>query len=79
MMADMIRWGVLSTANIGRNRVIPAIQQSSNGRVTAVASRKLENVGALANLSSPQLFGQLIEREVVRWRNVAQEAKLQPN
>jgi predicted dehydrogenase len=45
----MIRWGVLSTANIGRNRVIPAIQSSSNGRVTAVASRSLEKARAFAD------------------------------
>jgi predicted dehydrogenase len=45
----MIRWGVLSTANIGRNRVIPAIQASSNGRVTAVASRSLEKARAFAD------------------------------
>lgn len=45
----MIRWGVLSTANIGRNRVIPAIQASSNGRVTAVASRSLDKARAFAD------------------------------
>ena len=48
-MADMIRWGILSTANIGRNRVIPAIQQSKNGRVTAVASRTMEKARAFAD------------------------------
>ncbi|MGA2784634.1 MAG: Gfo/Idh/MocA family oxidoreductase [Candidatus Bathyarchaeia archaeon] len=34
-----IRWGVLGTANIGRAHVIPAIQQSNNGELVAVASR----------------------------------------
>ncbi len=34
-----LRWGILSTANIGRAAVIPAIHASSNGRLTAVASR----------------------------------------
>lgn len=34
-----LSWGVLSTANIGRVAVIPAIQASRNGRVAAVASR----------------------------------------
>ena len=39
-MADRkLRWGVLSTANIGRAAVIPAIQHSENGEVIAVASR----------------------------------------
>lgn len=34
-----IRWGVISTANIGRAAVNPAIQASSNGELVAVASR----------------------------------------
>ena len=34
-----VRWGVLSTANIGRAAVNPAIQASSNGDLVAVASR----------------------------------------
>ncbi len=34
-----IRWGILSTANIGRKAVTPAIQASTNGSVRAVASR----------------------------------------
>jgi predicted dehydrogenase len=35
----MLHWGVLGTAGIARSQVVPAIQGSSNGRVTAVASR----------------------------------------
>ncbi len=54
----MIRWGILSTANIGKNRVIPAIQVSSNGRVTAVASRSPEKARAFADeLGIPTAFG----------------------
>jgi xylose dehydrogenase (NAD/NADP) len=34
-----IRWGVLSTSNIARAAVIPAIQHSANGELAAVASR----------------------------------------
>src|SRR5258708_36771643 len=34
-----VRWGVISTANIGRRAVIPAIKASRNGKVVAVASR----------------------------------------
>jgi predicted dehydrogenase len=37
-----LRWGVLSTANIGRVAVCPAIQASHNGRLVAVASRDAE-------------------------------------
>ena len=36
---DRVRWGVISTANIGRVAVNPAIQASSNGTLVAVASR----------------------------------------
>jgi predicted dehydrogenase len=36
-----IRWGILSTANIGINAVAPAIQASSNGVLLAVASRDI--------------------------------------
>jgi predicted dehydrogenase len=57
-MADQIRWGILSTANIGAKRVIPAIQQSSNGVVAAVASRDLARAQAFADeLDIPQAYG----------------------
>jgi len=35
----MFRWGILSTAKIGRELLIPAIQDSVNGVVAAIASR----------------------------------------
>src|SRR5436305_1145456 len=38
---DSIRWGVLSTAKIGREKVIPATQRSELGSVVAIASRDL--------------------------------------
>src|SRR3954463_3898499 len=34
-----IRWGILSTAKIGREKVIPATQRSELGTVVAIASR----------------------------------------
>ncbi len=43
-----IRWGVLSTANIGR-KVIPALQTSSYNQVVAVSSRSLQNARAYAD------------------------------
>lgn len=43
-----IRWGVLSTAKIGRNWVIPATQASETGVVTAIASRDLASAQAVA-------------------------------
>ena len=40
-MSDKIRWGILSTAKIGLERVIPAIHESRNGVVAAIGSRDL--------------------------------------
>ncbi len=46
---DRIRWGVLSTAKIGREKVIPATQRSQFGHVTAIASRDLPRAQSLAS------------------------------
>lgn len=43
-----VRWGVLSTANIGRAAVNPAIQASTNGELVAVASRDPARASAFA-------------------------------
>ncbi len=40
-MSTKIRFGVLSTANIGLKKVIPAMQQGENTEVAAIASREL--------------------------------------
>lgn len=56
-MANKIRWGILSTANIGR-RVIPAIHAAFNSKVSAVASRSLESAQAFADEQNiPQAYG----------------------
>lgn len=44
-----ISWGVLSTANIGRAAVIPAIQASRNSGLAAVASRDSERAREFAS------------------------------
>jgi predicted dehydrogenase len=41
-MSKKLRWGVLSTANIGLKKVIPAMQRGQHTEVTAIASRDLE-------------------------------------
>lgn len=54
----MFRWGVLSTAKIGREHVLPAIQDAENGVLTAVASRDLGKAKALAErFGAPLAFG----------------------
>ena len=45
---DKIRWGVLSTAKIAREKVIPATQRSQFGAVEAIASRDLSHAKAVA-------------------------------
>lgn len=54
----MIRLGVLSTAKIGAEIVLPAIQQSRHLRVTAIASRDGAKAAKLAKtLNAPLSFG----------------------
>ena len=58
MEGQRVRWGVLSTANIGRRAVIPAIQHSRNGQVIAVASRNEEKARVFAaDLGIPRVYG----------------------
>jgi len=57
-MVEPLRWGILSTANIGRAAVIPAIQASRGGEVVAVASRDEERAREFAKgLSIPKHHG----------------------
>jgi predicted dehydrogenase len=49
MTETKLRWGVISTANIGRAAVNPAIQASSNGELQAVASRTAAHARDFAN------------------------------
>mgnify|MGYP001368302875 FL=1 len=52
------RWGVLSAANIGRTRFIPALQSMSNVEVVAVASRNLQAAEVFAQeCGIPQAYG----------------------
>jgi predicted dehydrogenase len=46
--AELIRWGVLSSANIGAKAVIPAIRASQNGQLVAIGSRDLARAERLA-------------------------------
>jgi tripartite-type tricarboxylate transporter receptor subunit TctC len=63
---------------------VPAdVVAKSHKALTDVLSRdavkkQLENIGAEAALSSPEQFGKLIAEEVVRWRDVAKAAGLEP-
>ncbi len=41
-----LRWGVLSTAKIGLQKVIPAMQQGEFCEMLAIASRSMEKANA---------------------------------
>lgn len=54
----MFRWGVLSTAKIARDHVIPAILESENGVLAGIASRDAARAAALATrFGAPHSFG----------------------
>ena len=62
----------------------PAIVEKTHSGLAQVLGREsirnqLENVGASANLSTPEQFKKLIESEVVRWREVAKASGLEPS
>lgn len=44
----MVKWGILSTAKIGRDKVIPALQKAKGLEVAAIASRNEDNARAVA-------------------------------
>ena len=48
-MPDKVRWGIVSTANIGVAKVIPGIQKSPHSEVVAIASRELSKAKAVAD------------------------------
>jgi predicted dehydrogenase len=53
-----VRWGVLSTANIGTEKVLPAMQQSAYCQIDAIGSRNLEKAQAAATqLGIPKAYG----------------------
>lgn len=53
-----VKWGVLSTAKIGVEKVIPAMQKCTNLEITAIASRDLDHARNIANeLNIPTAYG----------------------
>jgi len=52
------RWGILSTANIGVQKVIPAIMKAHNCEVLAISSREYSKAAEAArNLGIPRAYG----------------------
>ena len=57
-MDKKVVWGVLSTAKIGLEKVIPAMQKGSCCEIRAIASRSLETArAAAARLGIPRAYG----------------------
>ena len=53
-----VRWGILSTAKIGREKVIPGMQAGKLCEVAAIASRDKEQVKKVAEqLNIPVGYG----------------------
>jgi predicted dehydrogenase len=59
------KWGILSTANIGIKRVIPAIMAGERGTVTAIASRDAreppKSLRSLASSAATEVIKQLLD------------------
>lgn len=54
---NKVRWGILSTAKIGRTQVIPAMQKSQYVDVVAIASRDMQKAQATASeLGIPKVY-----------------------
>lgn len=57
-MKNKVSWGVLSTAKIGVNKVIPAMQKGKYCEITAISSRDLNKAKRLAALLTiPKAYG----------------------
>ena len=57
-----VRWGVLSTANIGMSEVLPAMQKGQYSQILAIASRSLEKAQAAGQqLGIPKTYGSYAE------------------
>jgi predicted dehydrogenase len=55
---EKVRWGVLSTAKIGTEKVLPAMQRGTYSEVVAISSRTLEAArAAAARLGIPRAYG----------------------
>lgn len=55
-MTRSIKWGILSTANIGRKLVIPALQRAENAEVIAIASRSEKAFEVANELHIPKAY-----------------------
>ena len=58
MASDKVRWGVLSTAKIAREKVMPAIQQVEDAVIHGIASRDVDRAKEVAeDFGIPNVYG----------------------
>jgi predicted dehydrogenase len=57
-MKKIINWGIVSTAKIGWEYLIPAIHRSKNSKVIALASRNISKARSLSKkMKIPKCYG----------------------
>ena len=57
-MSKKINWGILGTAAIAKDQLIPAIKQSENSNLAALASREIEKAKVIAEANNiPKCYG----------------------
>jgi predicted dehydrogenase len=55
---EELRWGIISTADIGRKKVVPAMQRAARTRIVAIASRDVDRGREYAaELKIPTVYG----------------------
>ena len=74
-----VRWGVLSTAKIGLEKVIPAMQKGEYSEISAIASQCLDSAMSASNkLQIPKAYGsyeELLEDEKNELQNTLDAVK----
>jgi len=64
-----LRWGVLSTSNFAKNKILPAFKYCEHGEVSAIASRSLDKAQAVAaQFGIPKAYGSY--EELLADRNI---------
>lgn len=56
MAEDKVRWGVLSCANIARNRAVPAMLQAGNAELVAVAGKQAQKREAFKQFNPARMY-----------------------
>ena len=69
-------YGVVAPAGTPREIVMKLNAQINQSLGSAELKTRMANEGAIATPTSPEAFGQLIVREIARWRPVIQSGRV---